>query len=618
MAQTREKPEYDETSRQKIGLALSGGGFRASIFHLGVIRRLEELGIMKDVSVISTVSGGSIIGAYYVCEMEKRLRTRRKEINDGHLDEIRLEIFESIACVFLGAVQRNLRTRALVFAPIFHPILFIKSLWPTVSRSDLIQAEYDQHLYGGSPFHDGLTIGDLPGVPAAAAEADETPDEARRKKCLAGPKMVINATSLLSGERVAYSRQSICGVQELKKVNTNVLTLARVVGASSCVPGLFPPTIIDGKVLVDGGVSDNQGLDGLLEEGRVYDGSDDFSRSDYNLILVSDASGQIEQLNSMSPKATAVLPRTMTVFQHEIRNKIIKQLLLWKEGKEAEWEKDKQEQRTATHATEQPKSREFAFIHLFLDVKERGISERVRSEYIPELGRIRTDLDQFSYIEQESLMYHGYTLINAQLRKYCGEFLKARKLEPGRIQALHERPLFASKGRADTDARRDPGTCPPEDTDKKKRDRIQRELAAGKQAVFLLRAMINYPWRAIPLALLIWLPPIVLYLTFCHVTVRDWVYRLVQSTLAEWWASGPGWMRAVAGWFIGDALGAVGQAAVRIGTILLEGSLIAYVLGLATYCLMRLAVRAWDRQRYIELAGVPYTVEWGSAPGAKA
>ena len=64
---------------QGIGLALSGGGFRASIFHLGVIRRLEELGMMQDVSVISTVSGGSIIGAYYVVEMERRLRDYRNE-----------------------------------------------------------------------------------------------------------------------------------------------------------------------------------------------------------------------------------------------------------------------------------------------------------------------------------------------------------------------------------------------------------------------------------------------------------------------------------------------------------------------------------------------------------
>jgi len=43
-------------------------------FHLGVIRRLEELRIMSHVDVISAVSGGSIIAAYYICEMEKWLR----------------------------------------------------------------------------------------------------------------------------------------------------------------------------------------------------------------------------------------------------------------------------------------------------------------------------------------------------------------------------------------------------------------------------------------------------------------------------------------------------------------------------------------------------------------
>jgi len=48
----------------KIGLGLSGGGFRASIFHLGVILRLEELGIMPQMKVISSVSGGSIITAF--------------------------------------------------------------------------------------------------------------------------------------------------------------------------------------------------------------------------------------------------------------------------------------------------------------------------------------------------------------------------------------------------------------------------------------------------------------------------------------------------------------------------------------------------------------------------
>src|SRR5262249_26670896 len=42
-------------------LCLSGGGFRATLFHLGVIQRLNELGVLARLSTISSVSGGSIL-----------------------------------------------------------------------------------------------------------------------------------------------------------------------------------------------------------------------------------------------------------------------------------------------------------------------------------------------------------------------------------------------------------------------------------------------------------------------------------------------------------------------------------------------------------------------------
>jgi predicted acylesterase/phospholipase RssA len=61
-------PISSQLPTKRIGLALSGGGFRASIFHLGVIRHLDELHAMKDVNVISAVSGGSVLAAFYACE----------------------------------------------------------------------------------------------------------------------------------------------------------------------------------------------------------------------------------------------------------------------------------------------------------------------------------------------------------------------------------------------------------------------------------------------------------------------------------------------------------------------------------------------------------------------
>lgn len=48
----------------RIGVALSGGGFRASIFHLGVLRRLAEAGVLDEFDVLSGVSGASVVSAF--------------------------------------------------------------------------------------------------------------------------------------------------------------------------------------------------------------------------------------------------------------------------------------------------------------------------------------------------------------------------------------------------------------------------------------------------------------------------------------------------------------------------------------------------------------------------
>ena len=49
----------------KIALALSGGGSRAIAFHLGCLKALHKAGLLCHVSVISSVSGGSVLAALY-------------------------------------------------------------------------------------------------------------------------------------------------------------------------------------------------------------------------------------------------------------------------------------------------------------------------------------------------------------------------------------------------------------------------------------------------------------------------------------------------------------------------------------------------------------------------
>jgi len=49
---------------KRIGLALSGGGFRAAAYHLGTFYKLKELELLDRIDLFSCVSGGSIAGAY--------------------------------------------------------------------------------------------------------------------------------------------------------------------------------------------------------------------------------------------------------------------------------------------------------------------------------------------------------------------------------------------------------------------------------------------------------------------------------------------------------------------------------------------------------------------------
>ena len=138
-------------SAARIGLALSGGGFRAALFHVGVLARLAELGILRRVEVISSVSGGSIIGALYYIHVKNLLeRKPDSEITD----EDYVELVETIHREFRVAVQKNLRARAFL-----NPA---KNLWmakATYSRSDRIGDLYDKFFYKPAWARSGRSAG---------------------------------------------------------------------------------------------------------------------------------------------------------------------------------------------------------------------------------------------------------------------------------------------------------------------------------------------------------------------------------------------------------------------------------------------------------------------------
>lgn len=88
----------------KIGLALSGGGFRASFFHLSVLAFLAERNVLRNIDVLSCVSGGSIVGASYWLALRARLKDPRPMTHDDYLLLVR-----DLIRNFQDSVAGNLR-----------------------------------------------------------------------------------------------------------------------------------------------------------------------------------------------------------------------------------------------------------------------------------------------------------------------------------------------------------------------------------------------------------------------------------------------------------------------------------------------------------------------------
>jgi predicted acylesterase/phospholipase RssA len=121
----------------KVGLALSGGGFRASLFHVGVLAGLAELDLLRHVEVLSCVSGGSILGALYYLELRQRLQTKPDyDLSRGTF----IEIVTAVQDKLLLALKRDIRTSAI-----------LRSLWSlTTNRTILTAQMIDQALYANS------------------------------------------------------------------------------------------------------------------------------------------------------------------------------------------------------------------------------------------------------------------------------------------------------------------------------------------------------------------------------------------------------------------------------------------------------------------------------------
>ena len=406
----------------KVGLALSGGGFRASLYHLGVLACLAERDALRDVEVLSCVSGGSIIGACYWLKLRQRL-LRPEPLARGDYVRLVCELIthfsEAVDANLRGQVQsskagvvwRLLRGEQGVLDPEKTALAleryFYLPLWPghapiMMGQLKFEPADHDPKLTGSTEFNAG------------------------KHNWLRGhkvPALILNATTVNTGHAWHFTPtwmgESPWAVHEAadsvprlewsqydEKVGWQI-ELGRAVAASACVPMVFAPLRLtnyyDGieLSLVDGGVHDNQGTVSLLA-------------SDCNVLLVSDACGQLmlEEAPSSGLKGLALSTmRSMDTLMERVRLANFAELdarrrsgllrglmfLHMKAGLDAD-------------------IRRLRFSQETYDLHRTQLSPSgVRKDFQQALAELRTDLDVFTPDEACGLMACGYQMASKAL-----------------------------------------------------------------------------------------------------------------------------------------------------------------------------------------------------------
>jgi len=401
----------------KVGLALSGGGFRASFYHLGVLARLAELNVLRHVDVLSCVSGGSIVGACYWLVLRKRLQQNTPMTRDDYV-----AIVQDLIEHFRAAVAGNLRGAVQPG--------WVTVVWGLLRKDqkgamdpEQTAAALDRLFY--APLRDDTNadaMHDLPFTPAdhggLAAGQPFHPGKHNWLRAHKVPVLVLNSTTVNTGHAWQFTPtwmgESPWAVHEAADSIPRLewhwyekdlgwsMTVGRAVAASACVPGVFSPLEIKGAYdgidvqLVDGGVHDNQGSVSLLA-------------LNCNVVLVSDACGQLLLEKEAAPGIGGLLAyanRSMSTLMERVRLANYADLAA--------------RQRAGL-------LRGLMFLHMKagLDanpiplmfsqessqiIREQLSPSGVRKDFQQALAELRTDLDAFTSDESDALMACGYQM----------------------------------------------------------------------------------------------------------------------------------------------------------------------------------------------------------------
>ena len=406
-------PVTEEREHPKLGLALSGGGHRAAFFHVGVLARLAELGLLRPVQVISTVSGGSIVGALYYLHVKNLLESKADaEIVDADY----VELVRAVEREYREAAASNVRGSGWL-----NLLENLRMAVPTYTRTDRVAELYERRFYskawGERPKRDGrIAMRDLL-IEPKGHEGPFDPDEANQTRNAPVPILLLEATTLNTGHNWRFEamymgeprRQGTADQSAREDVDKNTILrrtkwadlpeacrdfpLGGAVAASACFPGGFPPMIVPGLFedltveLVDGGVHDNQGVEGLVDRGCSH-------------WIISDGSGQMPDIERPSTRLPAVLGRVISIYGDAEREQRLLQLL--REGASVAF----MHLQTGLPARERTPGGQVSEKDAKIESTDFGVAEKVQRA----LAQVRTDLDAFCEVEAWSLMADAYQL----------------------------------------------------------------------------------------------------------------------------------------------------------------------------------------------------------------
>jgi NTE family protein len=348
----------DERKAPQPGMALclSGGGYRAMVFHVGVLWRLYEGRLLSDLKRISSVSGGSITAAV--------LGHRWSKLS---FDPAR------VAQDFVPEIVRPIRD--LASTTIDAEAIVLGLVLPG-SVSDRVKAAYNKHLFSGA------TLQDLPDA----------------------PRFVINATSVQSGALWRFSKPYMRDYRVGEIVDPDV-ELATAVAASSAFPPVLSPVEIDLRdmtftsgsgldlqkepytqqtVLTDGGVYDNLGLETAWKR--------------YDTILVSDAGGKLQPEEEPKADWARHAYRVLDLVDNQVRSLRKRQLIdSYKAGQ-----------------------RKGAYWGVRTNIGDYGLDDALPCPFdrTTDLARTPTRLKRMDASLQERLINWGYAVCDAALRKH--------------------------------------------------------------------------------------------------------------------------------------------------------------------------------------------------------